>query len=197
MCGMRELKTDSYGPAAKELIAKALAEGRPKTLPFSSPAADARAALTAMTDQTVSPNRRVRMPHDAECLRSALWLLFDYEKESHELSQNIPTPSGSYWHGILHRREPDPSNAKYWMARIGEHPICPELLADAQEIAAAAGAAGAALLSAMQGKKSWDGAWFVDRCNSGPDQATTRILLDIQQREWLLLFDYNFKKAFA
>ncbi len=194
---MREIKLDNYGPAARELITKALTEKRPQTLPFSSPAADAQAALQAMTDQTVSPNRRVRMPHDAECLRAALWLLFDFEKESHELSQNIPTPSGSYWHGILHRREPDPSNAKYWMARIGEHPICPELLADAQEIAAAAGPAGAGLLNAMQGMKTWDGAWFVDRCSSGPDAQTARILLDIQQREWLLLFDYNYKKAFA
>lgn len=194
---MREIKADSYGPAARELIAKALAEKRPQTLPFGSPATEVRPLLQAMTDQTVSNNRRVRMPHDAECLRSALWLLFDFESESHELSQNIPTPSGSYWHGILHRREPDPSNAKYWMARIGEHPICPELLQDALEIAAAAGPAGTSLSSAMQKMKTWDGAWFVDRCNGGPDPQTTRILLDIQQREWLLLFDYNYKKAFA
>jgi hypothetical protein len=194
---MRDIKPDAYGPAARELITKALAEKRPSSLPFGSPAEDARAALQAMTDQTVSPNRRVRMPHDAECLRSALWLLFDFEKESHELSQNIPTPSGSYWHGILHRREPDPSNAKYWMVRIGEHPICPELLADAQELAAAAGPSGAALLSQLQKMVKWDAAWFVDRCNSGPDPATTKVLLGIQQREWLLLFDYNYKKAFA
>jgi len=194
---MRDIKSDSYGPAAKELIAKALAEGRPQSLPFGSPAPDARAALQAMTDQTVSTNRRVRMPHDAECLRAALWLLFDYENESHELSQNIPTPSGSYWHGILHRREPDPANAKYWMARIGEHPICPELLQDAIEIATAAGPAGAPLAAAMQKMKTWDSSWFVERCNSGADPLTTQVLLNIQRREWLLLFDYNYKKAFA
>lgn len=194
---MREIKIDGYGPASRELIAKALAEGRPRSLPFGTPAAGARAALQAMTDQTVSSNRRVRMPHDAECLRSALWLLFDYMTESHELSQNIPTPSGSYWHGILHRREPDPSNAKYWMARIGEHPICPELLQDALEITGAAGPAGAPLLASLQKMKSWDSAWFVDRCNAPSDAQTTQVLLDIQRREWLLLFDYNYKKAFA
>jgi hypothetical protein len=194
---MREIKVDGYGPAARELIAKGLAEARPQSFTFGTPAADARATLQAMTDQTVSPNRRVRMPHDAECLRAALWLLFDYMTESHELSQNIPTPSGSYWHGILHRREPDPSNAKYWMARIGEHPICAELLQDAREIATNAGASGAALLPALQKSTTWDAAWFVDRCTTPGDPASTKILLDIQRREWLLLFDYNYKKAFA
>src|SRR4051812_23078703 len=111
---MRDVKTENFGPSAKELILKAHSESRPRSLAFATPAADALSALSSMTDQTVSPNRRVRMPHDAECLRAALWLLFDYMKESHDLSQNIPTPSGSYWHGILHRREPDPPNARYW-----------------------------------------------------------------------------------
>src|SRR5262245_2525262 len=109
---MREIEHQSYGPSACELIGQALKEGLPKTLPFGTPVADARAALQSMTDQTISNNRRVRMPHDAEALRAGLWLLFDYMEESHELSQKIATPSGSYWHAILHRREPDPSNAK-------------------------------------------------------------------------------------
>ncbi|HYG76807.1 MAG TPA: hypothetical protein VEK08_17520 [Planctomycetota bacterium] len=194
---MREIKTDSYGPAAKELIALAQSEGRPSTLTFSTPAAGARAALAGMNDQNVSANRRVRMPHDAESLRAALWLLFDYEKESHELSQNIPTPSGSYWHGILHRREPDASNAKYWMARIGEHPVLPELLQDAREIASLAGPAGKTLLGALDKMSIFDAAWFVDRCTTPADPQSTKVLLDIQRREWALLFDYNFKKAFA
>jgi hypothetical protein len=194
---MRELKPDSYGPAASQLITKALSEGRPQTLPFGTPVSDALPILKGMNDQTVSNNRRVRMPHDAESLRAALWLLFDYMTESHDLSQNIPTPSGSYWHGILHRREPDPSNAKYWMARIGEHPIRAELLQDAMEIAEAAGPGGAAVLKELQNFQTWDAAWFVDRCSAASDPGTTKVLLQIQQREWLLLFDYNYKKAFA
>jgi hypothetical protein len=137
------------------------------------------------------------MPHDAEALKSALWMLFDYFKESHDISQNIATPSGSYWHGILHRREPDPSNAKYWMARCNEHPILPDLLSDAREIAAKAGATGAPLLKQMEKLSTWDGAWFVDKCSAGGDAPTVALLLEIQRREWQLLFDYNFTKAFA
>jgi hypothetical protein len=194
---MREIEFQSYGPAARELISRAISEGLPQTLPLGTPVADAKPALQAMTDQTVSNNRRVRMPHDAEALRAGLWLLYDYMEESHELSQKIATPSGSYWHAILHRREPDASNAKYWLARVGEHPVSPELLENAREIAISAGASGKALAEQLQKHTAWDGSWFVDRCTTAGDPQTTQVLLNIQRREWLLLFDYNYKKAFA
>jgi len=193
---MKELKTDNYGPLTKELLAKAWAEGRPRTLNFSTPEAEVKTLLQGMTEATVSSNRRVRMPHDAEALKSALWLLFDFMEESHNISQNIATPSGSYWHGILHRREPDANNAKYWMARVGEHPIFPDMLNDAKEIAAKIGPAGAAILKQLEALKTWDASWFVDRC-AAADPAATPLLLELQRREWQLLFDYNFSKAFA
>ena len=134
------------------------------------------------------------MPHDAQALQAALWLLFDFMKESHDISQAIATPSGSYWHGILHRREPDAFNAKYWMARVGEHPIFPELLSDAKEIAAHAPDQIGDKLNEL---KSWDAAWFTDRCCAEAEPSVTEALLEIQRREWALLFDYNFGKAFA
>ena len=191
---MRHISTDNYGPAAKELIARATEAKRPQTLIFATPDAGAEPALRAMTDQTVSKNRRVRMPHDAQALQAALWLLFDFMKESHDISQAIATPSGSYWHGILHRREPDAFNAKYWMARVGEHPIFPELLSDAKEIAARAPDQ---IGNKLTEQKSWDAAWFTDRCCSETESSVTEALLEIQRREWALLFDYNFSKAFA
>lgn len=194
---MRQIEIDSYGPSARELIGQALSQGLPKTLSFGTPVSGALPALQAMNDQTVSNNRRVRMPHDAEALRAGLWLLFDCMSESHDLSQKIATPSGSYWHAILHRREPDASNAKYWIARVGEHPVAPELLQDAREIAANSVVSGKQLLEQMHSFSTWDGAWFVDRCTTAGDPETTKVLLEIQRREWLLLFDYNYRKAFA
>jgi hypothetical protein len=195
---MRDISTDNYGPAAKELIAKAAVEKRPGTLIFGAPDASVQPALRAMTDQTISRNRRVRMPHDAQALHAGLWLLFDFMTESHDISQQIATPSGSYWHGILHRREPDAFNAKYWMARVGEHPISPELLDDAREIAQNTPAnSGAPMIAKFGTLQKWDGAWFADQCCSAQSAEATEILLEIQRREWALLFDYNFAKAFA
>lgn len=214
----RAIQTDSYGPLAAQLLGKARAESRPRTLAIAAPDPEALPLLAAMTDLNLSRNRRVRMPQDAEALQAGLWLLFDYMTQSHDLSQKIATPSGSYWHGILHRREPDAANAKYWFQRVGEHPICAELLADALEIAeGAAGMVGpaagtgetpvtpasavrdptSALAEQLRAMKAWDAGWFVDRCAGAADPGTAAVLLEIQRREWALLFDYNFKKAFA
>src|SRR5205814_5252351 len=114
--GMRAIETKNYGPAAQELLARAAQLELPHALKVGAPVAEALPALKAMTDQTLSANRRVRMPHDAQALHAGLWSLFDYFEQSHEISQAIATPSGSYWHAMLHRREPDASNAKYWFA---------------------------------------------------------------------------------
>ncbi|MEM9367432.1 MAG: hypothetical protein AAGD07_15685 [Planctomycetota bacterium] len=54
--------------------------------------------------------------------RSALWLLAGDLDRSHTISQDLPSQEGSFWHGIMHRRENDFSNAKYWFRRVGNHP---------------------------------------------------------------------------
>jgi hypothetical protein len=66
----------------------------------------------------------------ADCCRAAAWLLHDYHDQCHKICQDIATPSGSYWHAILHRREPDYDNAKYWFRRVGSHPVLARLAAE-------------------------------------------------------------------
>ena len=46
----------------------------------------------------------------AATCRSGLWLYHDFLDEAHTISQEIETPEGSYWHALVHRREPDFSN---------------------------------------------------------------------------------------
>lgn len=58
----------------------------------------------------------------ALCSVGALWLKADFFDAAHEIFQEIPTSTGSLWHGISHRREGDFGNAAYWLARCGEHP---------------------------------------------------------------------------
>jgi hypothetical protein len=63
---------------------------------------------------------------DATAVAAGLMEMHDLS-ESHELAQSIEGRgqhrAGDYWHAIHHRREPDPSNAKYWLRKVGSHPI--------------------------------------------------------------------------
>jgi hypothetical protein len=128
------------------------------------------------------------------CL-AGLWLRHDFLDESHALSQDIDTPTGSYWHGIMHRREPDYGNAKYWFRRVGRHPIFGALAAEACTLAAAQPTIDVPRL--LQAESDWDPFRFVDLCQQaarekGPLESLCRA---IQQREWELLFDYCFLQA--
>lgn len=65
-------------------------------------------------------------PRRIACL-SGLWLLAGDLQRSHTHSQSLSTPEGSFWHGIMHRREGDFMNAKYWFRRVGNHPVIDRL----------------------------------------------------------------------
>jgi hypothetical protein len=56
---------------------------------------------------------------------AGLWLLAGELDRSHSVSQSIGDRDGSFWHGIMHRREGDFSNAKYWFRQAMRHPIEP------------------------------------------------------------------------
>jgi hypothetical protein len=56
-------------------------------------------------------------------LAAALWLYVDDLERSHVISQGIFDATGSYWHGIMHRREGDFSNSHYWFRQTGPHPF--------------------------------------------------------------------------
>jgi hypothetical protein len=58
---------------------------------------------------------------------SGLWLLAGDLDRSHTISQGIGSAEGSFWHGIMHRREGDFSNSKYWFRRVGNHPVLDQL----------------------------------------------------------------------
>jgi hypothetical protein len=77
-------------------------------------------------------------------LAAGLWLYVDDLDRSHTISQGIEDVTGSYWHGIMHRREGDFSNSHYWMRRAAGHPLLrsqPELDPDGliDQVAAARG----------------------------------------------------------
>jgi len=126
----------------------------------------------------------------AVCCLAGLWLLAGHLNESHRLSQEIKTPSGSYWHGLMHRLEPDVANSKYWFRRVEQHPVFSSLLIDAQALASSHKLDGpAAFLTATI---EWDPIAFVDLCEACVTRQSPHedLCREIQRREWELLFDH-------
>jgi hypothetical protein len=103
-------------------------------------------------------------------------------RRAHEIAQDDPSPEGTYWHGIVHRLEPDAWNAGYWFRRLGRHPVFPALSEQARAVWAEA-------------PDPWDPERFVAFCEaarSGGDPATA---LSVQAIEWRLLFTYCARPA--
>lgn len=127
-------------------------------------------------------------------LMAVLYLWNDSLNMAHQLVQDLATPTGSVLHGIMHRREGDYDNAKYWFRRAGDHPAWHGLQSRAstwlQELAAKgelpAGSVGEALRSiATQG--IWNPYLFTDAVamvadGTGQDESVS-LLEELQQHE--------------
>lgn len=68
---------------------------------------------------------------DVPACLAGFWLWFDFLQESHSISQEISGPTGAFWHAIMHRREPDAWNSKYWFRQVGSHPVLKKLESEA------------------------------------------------------------------
>ncbi|SVE00149.1 uncharacterized protein METZ01_LOCUS453003 [marine metagenome] len=115
---------------------------------------------------------------------------------SHTISQGSTTETGSYWHAIMHRREPDYPNSKYWFGRAGDHSVFPAIREAAAGIAATATSLpdSATFLTTQS---AWDPYAFVDLCKAANFGRTPveDLCRQIQQREWEILFDYCYQTA--
>ena len=112
-------------------------------------------------------------------LRSAALLWHDHLDASHTLSQDISTREGSWLHGIMHRREPDYANAKYWFNLVGRHAAFPKL-------------------AERSGRKNWDPFAFIDECEAaeqGKDAAAVAKLRELQALEFDVLVEHILQSA--
>jgi len=126
------------------------------------------------------------------CL-AGLWLYHDFLDESHRLSQEIETPSGSFWHAVMHRREGDYENAKYWFRRVGKHPAYAELGKVVRSVAADAPTEARRFAEAGV----WEPYAFVDLCRAACKGRSefASWCRRVQAAEWRTLFDFCFEAA--
>ncbi len=188
---MLEFDPSRFGPVAADLIQRS----EPMPLDAGEPNRSAYDTLRNLDEAGLFAHAAISDPRMAGACLSALWLLHGFLDESHSLSQSDPTAESSYWHGIMHRREGDFSNAKYWFRRVGRHAIHPGLAVAARELASGT-AAGIASSLTLTG--TWDPGAFVDLCQrslgGGPEK---RACEEIQKREWALLFAHCYDAAIA
>ena len=97
-------------------------------------------------------------------LVAGIWLYVDDLDRSHAISQDMHDPTGSFWHGIMHRREGDFSNSHYWFRKAGNHP-------------------------AMAAIEGYDSHGFIDEVAARHREGAPE-LVDLQRREWAALFEW-------
>jgi hypothetical protein len=192
---IEKFEPQHYAPAVAEL----LAPQRLAVLGPGEPNLPVHDRLAEISDRELFAGREVVDCQMADACRAGLWLYHDFLDQSHQVSQVIDTPTGSFWHGIMHRREPDFANANYWFRRVGRHPIFGRLAEAAGRISHEQ----AGLFPRGHGlpndTESWDCQAFTEMCRrvqQSPANAGAMLLLrHVQQAEWELLFDYCYHAA--
>ncbi len=128
----------------------------------------------------------------AAVLRALALLWHDHHDVAHGIVQDMPSADAAYVHAILHRREPDYLNAKYWFRRVGQHPCCAALAAAVVNICREEGAS--ELATVLGPDTRWNAMAFVDACEAVAgelsESAKARALRKIQQTEFEILFKH-------
>lgn len=134
-------------------------------------------------DSTIFGDKVVK---HAGLVRGGLLYAVDALDAAHAFFQDDPSDLGSYWHGMMHRREGDFDNARYWFRRAGRLPIFAKLHVASCEVSAT-----------MAKQDNWDAYLLTGLCEQvkfgAPELAQECVKL--QTVEFEGLFDYCWRRA--
>lgn len=141
-------------------------------------------------EELFSPEK-VRNKTFARAVVSGLLIWNDCEAEAHSIAQDIQTAEGSYFHAIIHRREPDIWNSGYWFNRVGKHPVF-TLIYDF-----VASNANESIRGKILSTGEWDPESFnkvVEAFQNGKNSDTDEII-NIQHAELLFIIAHSYRHA--
>jgi hypothetical protein len=155
------------------------------------PALQAKCEEAALSGLFPSATRTARL-----CLSAGLLQIRDFWDASHHAAQAADDLGersvSAYWHGIAHRREPDPGNAAYWFRRVGRHPLFNSLAEAALSVLEATDQS---VSDRLLPRGTWDPFAFIDfTANLRPELAP--VALELQRLEMRLLLAASIPTGF-
>jgi hypothetical protein len=137
-------------------------------------------------DAAVTNGATIGDPKAFKLVRGGLLYALDDLDGCHQFFQDETSDLGSYWHGMMHRREGDFDNARYWFRRAGAIPVFSELHH-----------ATAQFSSDMSRQMNWDPYLFTHQCEQARFGAEDegKELVRLQRAEFEVVFDYSWRQA--
>jgi hypothetical protein len=118
----------------------------------------------------------------ALAVKAGLLLWNDDLDGCHTIAQDLDDPHGAYLHGVMHRREPDYGNSKYWFQRVGAHALFPQLRSAALELLAEAPTTDR-FKKALEKSPDWDPFRMIDWCEDAVEEQEVAFLRAMQAVE--------------
>lgn len=121
-------------------------------------------------------------------VRAGLFYAHDALPEAHRIVQDLPGDLAAYWHGMLHRREADFDNARYWFRRAGVLPHFAKLHAVTSEFS-----------PDMARQTSWEPYLFTGLCEQARygDETHSKTLVQLQRAEFDVTFNYTWRQVIS
>ena len=143
-------------------------------------------SLRATTDDLLAGGKVPGDPAMFALVRGGLFYALDALPEAHAIFQDAKGDPGAYWHGMLHRREGDFDNARYWFRRAGVLPFFSEMHSGA-----------CAKSETMARQSNWDPYLFTGQCEQarfGADDLVAEMQA-LQRIEFDAIFDYCWRTS--